>query len=310
MFTLKLRIMKILRVLTAVLLLAVFAGLFKIKAAGKNALPDRSVKEPGPTVIAGTMAIAEILSDLEYKNVIGVPSSRHSLPELYKNTVKIGHPSRPDLETLKRLNADLFLTSLTSKPLLEKYFINQNIRSEFFDLGTYQACLDSIKRLGELTFKQRQAARVIQTIEAKVLELRRSIHGKKSPKVLMILGSPQKLLMGTRHCYTGSLMEALKIHNIAADIADFDKPYVPINVEEIIKRQPDIIIRLTYTKPEKTAELLRKEFAQSEIWNKVKAVQTNCVYDLDSELYIVSKNIKINNAAENLKELIYGTSNK
>jgi len=100
--------MKILRVLTAVLLLAVFAGLFKIKAAGKNALPDRSVKEPGPTVIAGTMAIAEILSDLEYKNVIGVPSSRHSLPELYKNTV-IRHFSQrlfwlpyPHVENIKQ----------------------------------------------------------------------------------------------------------------------------------------------------------------------------------------------------------------
>lgn len=299
--------MKISKIFSVPVFIVCCMFVFKIEAAEKRELPDKTVKEAGPSAIAGTMAIAGILSDLGYKNVVGIPSSRHMPPEMYKNVTRIGHQTRPDLETVKRLNPDLFLSSLASKPLIEKLLSNHNIKTAFLDLDTYTACLNSIRRLGDLTFKQKEAARVIQTIEAKTLELRRSVNGKKSPKVLMILGSPKRLLMGTKYCYTGSLMEVLKIHNIANDIAGLKKAYVPINMEEIVKLQPDIIIRLTHTKPEETAELLKKEFAQNEIWQKIRAVKTGRVYDLDSELYIVAKNMKIGRAVENLKELIYDT---
>ncbi|UTC78664.1 ABC transporter substrate-binding protein [Treponema sp. OMZ 799] len=272
----------------------------------KKDLPDRTIAEAGPRVIAGTMSIVEILDDLGYKNVVGVPSSRHPMPELYAKTEKIGKPMQPDLEVLKRLNADIYLASLGSKPTLDKLFQNQNIKTEYVDLNSYEACLNTIRHLGKLTSKQKEAEHVIQTIEAKTLEVRRSVHGKKSPKVLMLLGSPKKLMMGTKHCYTGSLMEVLKIHNIANDIGNFDKTYVPINIEEIVKHQPDVIIRLTHTKAEDTAESLRAEFAKNEIWQKVKAVKEDKIYDLDSNLYTVSRNIRIMNAVENLKEIIYG----
>ena len=69
-----------------------------------------------------------------------------------------------------------------------------------------------------------------------------------------------------------------------------------------------MIIRLTHTRPEDTAAALRKEFAGSRIWREVKAVKEGKIYDLDSALYIVSRNIKIMFAIENLKELIYDTN--
>ena len=272
----------------------------------KATLPDRTTAKAGPRVIAGTMSIVEILDDLGYKNVAGVPSSRHPMPELYAKTEKIGMPLQPDIEMVKRLNADIYLASLGSKPTLDKIFQNQNIKTEYVDLNSYEACLNTIKHLGEMTSKQKEAEHIIQTIEAKTLEVRRSIYDKKSPKVLMLLGSPKKLMMGTKNCYTGSLMEVLKIHNIANDIGDFDKSYIPINIEEIVKHQPDIIIRLTHTNSENTAESLRTEFAKNEIWQKVKAVKEDKIYDLDSNLYTVSRNIKIMQAVENLKEIIYG----
>ncbi|EMB24712.1 ABC transporter substrate-binding protein [Treponema denticola] len=272
----------------------------------KKDLPDRTTAEAGPRVIAGTMSIVEILDDLGYKNVAGVPSSRHAMPELYAKTEKIGMPLQPDIETVKRLNADIYLASLGSKPTLDKIFQNQNIKTEYVDLNSYEACLNTIRHLGEMTSKQKEAEHVIQTIEAKTLEVRRATYGKKSPKVLMLLGSPKKLMMGTKNCYTGSLMEVLKIHNIANDIGNFDKSYVPINIEEIVKHQPDVIIRLTHTNSEDTAESLRAEFAKNEIWQKVKAVKEDKIYDLDSNLYTVSRNIKIMQAVENLKEIIYG----
>ena len=277
-------------------------------AWGTQELPDKTGDAQTPAVIAGTMAIAEILDDLGYKNVIGVPSSRHDLPSLYSKCIRIGNPMKPDIETVKMLNADLYLASLGSKPALDKIFINQSIKVEYVALDSYEAALHSIKRIGTLTSKEKEAARVIQTIETKALEVRRSISGKKSPKVLMILGSPKRLMMGTKNCYTGSLMRLLKIHNIADDIGNFDKPYVPINIEEIIKHRPDVIIRLTHTRPEDTAAALRKEFAGSRIWREVKAVKEGKIYDLDSALYIVSRNIKIMFAIENLKELIYDTN--
>ncbi len=285
----------------------IFTACFNPTEEEKAALPDRTIQKNNLTVIAGTMSLAEILGDLEYKYVIGVPSSRHALPPLYSKCTQIGSPLKPDMETVKMLNADLYLASVGSKSALEKIFDNQNIKTEYFDLDSYSACLESIKKIGKLTGKQREAEHVVQTIEAKTLEVLRSISGKKSPKVLMILGSPKKLMMGTKNSYTGSLMRLLKIHNIANDIGNFDKSYVPVSIEEIIKYQPDVIIRLTHTKTENSAASLREEFANSEIWQQVKAVKENRIYNLDSNLYTVSRNIRIMQAVENLKEVIYDT---
>lgn len=297
--------MKLLKISAAVTAVFIFTACFNPAEEEKTALPDRTVQKDNITVIAGTMSLAEILGDLEYKYVVGVPSSRHALPLLYSKCTQIGSPLKPDMETVKMLNADLYLASMGSKSALEKVFENQNITTEYFDLDSYSACLDSIKKIGKLTGKQKEAEHVVQTIEAKALEVIRSIHGKKSPKVLMILGSPKKLMMGTKNCYTGSLMQLLKIRNIADDIGNFEKSYVPINIEEIIKHQPDVIIRLTHTKPEDSAASLREEFANSEIWKQIKAVKENRIYDLDSNLYTVSRNIRIMQAIENLKEVIY-----
>ena len=44
----------------------------------------------------------------------------------------------------------------------------------------------------------------------------------------------------------------------------------------------------------------------NEIWQKVKAVKEDKIYDLDSNLYTVSRNIKMMQTIENLKEIIYG----
>lgn len=112
--------------------------------------------------------------------------------------------------------------------------------------------------------------------------------------------------MGTKNCYTGCLPEILNIRNIANDIGNFTEAYVPVNIEEIVKNEPDIIICVTHDAPAKTADIMRKEFAENEIWQKIKAVENKRIYDLDNHLFIVAKNSNISRAVENLVEVIYG----
>lgn len=250
-------------------------------------------------IIAGNVSILEILNDLDDKNVVGFLSNTYPTPIKYKNCKKINIESKLDIETIKQLNSNLFLASIEQKEILDKELKEENIKIEYIDLNSYEACLKSIKKIGALTDNTKKAERIIQTIESKTLEARRAINGKKSPRVLLIIGSNGKFMIGTKYCYTGSLLEILKINNIANEITPSNKPYEQVSIDAILELKPDIVLKLQSENNINVNEEFNTEMLRSKLNTKTK------IYDLDTRLYLHSRNMKIANAVNNLKFLVY-----
>ena len=261
-----------------------------------------SKKVPERT-IAGTVAIVEML-DLLGIEMIGVPESGYLLPESCKDAEKIGKPMNPDIEIIKSLDPDMFISVSSLQGDLEKKLDNSNIDSLFIDNDSYDNLLTSIKKLGELYDKEKEAENFINEVDSKVEEILKSVK-EKNPRVMILFGSPKNIMIATNKSFVGSLVKELGGINIANEIEDFKDSYVPLSMEDVLKLQPDIILRFTHANPEDSKKMFEKEFSENPIWQNFEAVQNEKVYDLDNEYFGVSGNIRIAQAIEFLSNLLY-----
>ena len=122
---------------------------------------------------------------------------------------------------------------------------------------------------------------------------------------MILFGSPKNVMIATNKSFVGSLVKELGGINIANEIEDFKDSYVPLSMEDVLKLQPDIILRFTHANPEDSKKMFEKEFSENPIWQNFEAVQNEKVYDLDNEYFGVSGNIRIAQAIEILSNLLY-----
>ncbi|MDQ0495024.1 ABC-type Fe3+-hydroxamate transport system substrate-binding protein [Paenibacillus brasilensis] len=64
-----------------------------------------------------------------------------------------------------------------------------------------------IQKLGDRFDKAEKAKEINGALDAKIAEIQQKIKGKKSPKVLILLGVPGSYLVATEHSYIGDLVK-------------------------------------------------------------------------------------------------------
>lgn len=267
--------------------------------------PDApKLSAPPKRVIAGTVAIAEILDMLGFDDVVGVPQSSYALPARYQKAAVIGRPMEPDIEKVVAANPDFFLSVSSLKdanlPKLEAH----GIPSYFAPTDSYDDLMRSIATIGELVGKRDEARAFIARQDEVVSRITAAHADHPAPKVLFLFGSPKSILVGTKSSYVGSLLAKLGVKN-AADDFDLKGHYAPVNTEEIAKANPDIILRMMPVQPEVSKKMLDKEFSENDIWKSLPAVQAGKVYDLDPAIFGISGNIRVESAFTTLAELLY-----
>lgn len=272
-------------------------------AENNETKPEENEMTVPQRVVAGTVAIAEMLDRLGFDAVVGVPQSRYPLPERYKGASEIGRPMEPDVEKVTALTPDLFISVNSLQEANEKKLTDQGIKSIFVHTDSYEHVLETMMMLGKTLGKEAEAKAFVDETRAKAEEIIKGAEGKESPKVLFLFGSPRSIMVGTKESFTGSLMEALKIHNIADDLG-LTGSFVPLNLENVVAANPDVILRLTHANPEESQKMLDKEFSENAIWKNMDAVKNNKVYDLDINVFSVSGNIKLIEALEALKTIV------
>ena len=79
-----------------------------------------------------------------------------------------------------------------------------------------------------------------------------------------------------------------------------------VNVEDMLSRKPDIILRTSHAMPEQVAIMFEEEFKNNNIWKHFDAVKNGKVYDLDNEKCGMSATFRYKDALEDLKSILYG----
>lgn len=249
-------------------------------------------------VVATSVAVTEILDKLGVE-VSGVPTTSYELPKSTKDATKVGSPMNPDLEIIKSLNPTCVVSVDTLGSDFEKQFTENNIPSMFVNLSTVDGLKETIVNLGEKFDKSEKAAEIIAELENKENELNLSKRENKED-ILILFGAPGSVMVSTDNSYVGNLVKIAGGNNI---FESESSSFIQVNMEEIIKRNPDKILIMTHAVPEEAKKAVEEEFAKA-TWQQLDAIKNNKVYYLENGYFGMSANLKVIEALDKLGAIL------
>lgn len=259
------------------------------------------------TIAATSVATCEILEALgvESEHVIGIPhSDAYSVPEVYQNAKSLGSPMAPDMEILKSLQADYVFTPNSLEGELKPQYDNIGVKSYFLNLKSVDGMYTSIRDIGAMLGKTEKAEALCKDYEQFKAAYEKETKVDNPPKVLILMGLPGSYVVATESSYAGSLVKLAGAENIYGDGDGTD--FLNVNVEDMLSKNPDIILRTSHAMPELVAEMFADEFNTNDIWKHFDAVKNQKVYDLDHSLFGMSATFRYKEALKELKPLLYG----
>ena len=253
-------------------------------------------KDEKQVVVATSVAITEILDRLGVE-VSGVPQTSYELPESAKGATEVGSPMNPDMEIIKSLNPTDVICVDTLGSDFEKQFEENNINADFYNLSNVDGLKETIAALGEKFNKQDKANEILD--EIKEVEDKVNSNKKSDDKILVLFGAPGSVMVATDKSYIGNLVELAGGNNIFSNATS---SFTQINLEEIIKLNPDKILVMTHAVPEAAKKSVEEELSK-DLWKNVNAVKNNDITYLENGYFGMSANLQIVEAVEKLGDI-------
>lgn len=252
-----------------------------------------------------SMATVDIMEKLNI-DLVAVPDSDiENIPERYKDVPKVGMAMTPDIEKLKQLHPDYVFSPVSLiSDLLPKYKA-ANLDYGFLNLNNIDGMYKSIEDLGNLLDRKKEAKELIEDYKKFIEDYKAKHRDKKAPKVLVLMGLPGSYVVATENSYAGSLIKLAGAENVYEGT---DQQFITINTEDMLKKDPDMILRTAHALPDDVKEMFKKDFAENDIWKHFRAVKENKVYDLDYKKFGMSAKFNYKEALNDLEELFYNSS--
>ena len=254
------------------------------------------------TIAATSVSIMQICEKLDL-DLVGVPKSDLvEIPPRYKNATVIGNPMSPDMEILSQLSPEWVFSPNSLQSDLQPKYEAANLKYGFLNLKTVQGMFQSIEDMGALLGREQQAEQLVAEFNDYYDTYQKTHQNRKAPTVLVLMGLPGSYVVATENSYAGSLVEMAGGKNVYAGT---DDEFLNVNTEEMLKKDPDIILRTAHAMPESVMEMFAEEFKTNDIWKHFSAVKNNQVYDLPHEYFGRSANFHYPEALDVLDELLY-----
>lgn len=258
-------------------------------------------------IVATSVATCEILDRLGVpaEQVVGVPhSDSYVVPQQYADATSVGNPMAPDMEIVKSLNPTIVLSPNSLEGDLKPQYDSIGVDSYFLNLKSVDGMFTSIQELGEMLGCQEAAAQLLQEYKTFKADYQQQVTSQEAPTVLILMGLPGSYVVATESSYAGSLVKLAGGVNVYGDGDGTD--FLNVNTEDMLSKDPDIILRTSHAMPEQVAVMFAEEFSTNDIWSHFRAVQEGQVYDLDHEKFGMSATFRYQDALADLKPILYG----
>ncbi|MGX2961263.1 ABC transporter substrate-binding protein [Peribacillus sp. JNUCC 23] len=264
----------------------------------KNALNDFP-KEVPERVITTSVPLTEMLYLLGVTPV-GVPTSTNPIPEAFDSIEKIGSPMSPDLEAVVNLKPDLLLGSEALRSTLDKSVEGMDLKTAYLPTDSFDDLKLSFKTLGTYFNRTKEMNEVLSSLLNKENELIAQSKGKDLPSVMLMMGTSDSFMVMSEGSYVGSLVKKLGADNIATSALKVKETYSPLNMEDVVVADPDIIFVLASGDHGASEDMFQKEVKSNDTWTKLSAYKNDNVHILDYETFGVTS---IKNAEKALTEI-------
>jgi ABC-type Fe3+-hydroxamate transport system, periplasmic component len=219
---------------------------------------------------------------------------------------EIGFIHSPNLEKIVSLQPDLVIgTNVPFHNALKDALQKAGIPLYINSISSYEDVLKTITFYGELTNTKDRAIEKRRKIETEYAAVINQVKGKKIPKSLIVFGSPDSYSMATKKSFSGDLVNRLGGGNIADLNNNFGDSYVPLSMEYITQKDPEVIFIITMGNSQKVMENFKTNMKENPIWNDVSAVKNDRIYQLPADLFTVNPGTQVAKAMLLLAEYLY-----
>ncbi|MFL6416728.1 MAG: ABC transporter substrate-binding protein [Bryobacteraceae bacterium] len=178
-------------------------------------------------------------------------------PPQAANLPKIGSLLHPDVEAIVALHPDLVVVQNKYRSLPDQL---TRLHIKYVEVPTdeLQGIFEGARAIGRATDSTQAAEQLIASIQHRFDRVRKQAAGLPKPRVAFIVGHTgnrlEGLIAGAAHSYFSDLIEIAGGIDIFADAAS---PYPRISLEEILSRNPDVILELSGQEKEKQDQVLK-----------------------------------------------------
>ncbi|ESA58773.1 heme ABC transporter, heme-binding protein isdE [Streptococcus pyogenes GA40377] len=251
-------------------------------------------------IVATSVAVVDICDRLNL-DLVGVCDSKlYTLPKRYDAVKRVGLPMNPDIELIASLKPTWILSPNSLQEDLEPKYQKLDTEYGFLNLRSVEGMYQSIDDLGNLFQRQQEAKELRQQYQDYYRAFQAKRKGKKKPKVLILMGLPGSYLVATNQSYVGNLLDLAGGENV---YQSDEKEFLSANPEDMLAKEPDLILRTAHAIPDKVKVMFDKEFAENDIWKHFTAVKEGKVYDLDNTLFGMSAKLNYPEALDTLTQL-------
>ncbi len=256
-------------------------------------------------IITTSAACADIMDKLDVDLVAIAESQLQPPPERYKNLPTIGMAMSPDMEKISSMNPDYVFSPASLMPDLLPKYQAAGIHFGFVNLSNVPGMYRSIEDLGRLLNREKEAEVLVKDYEDFMKDFKSRNKGP-APRVLILMGLPGSYVVATDKSYVGSLVKLAGGENV---YPDEDQQFLTVNTEDMLEKDPDIILRTAHAMPEKVHEMFQDEFKNNDVWKHFRAVKEDKVFDLNTKIFGMSANFSYKEALGDLEKVFYGQGN-
>jgi iron complex transport system substrate-binding protein len=239
------------------------------------------------------------------ERVVGVTNFCHYPPEATLKP-KIGNYLRPDVETIIALRPDLIIAE---KSMIRQAFSLPRLKLNLLEVddATVGGIYESIRQIGKATGTAPAAEALCKKIGAELDSVRRRTARQSRRRVLFIVGrTPGKIEDLIAAGGASYLNELIGIAGGINVMADAGIAYAKPNLEEILSRDPDVIIDMGEMAQTDGITDRQKE-AVAALWRRyptLRAVRESRVHAVSSDIFVVP-GPRVTEAARELARLIH-----
>ena len=239
-----------------------------------------TLEEEPKAIVSMIPSNTEILYALGLEEEIVGVSDFDNYPEEAASKEKIGGLEF-NVEKIISLNPDLVLAHQSALGTWDAGL--QQLRDAGIQVYTvtnaesFEATYATIEEIGKVTNKTEEAAKIVEDMKAKVEEVQGKVKAVETKKKVLVEVSPEpEIYSPAGKTVTDEMLNLINAENLVGDL----EGWIKLDPEEIVKRNPDVIITTygNYTPDAVNLVLNRNGFAD------VTAVKNKAVTNVDSDI--------------------------
>lgn len=230
-------------------------------------------------IISVVPSTTEILYALGLGDKLVGVSDFDDYPEDVKSKPKVGGFSNPNLEKIISLKPDvIFVGTPFGKENAEK-LKSMGITVILAEAKSFDQIYDSIDLIGKVTGTEEKARELIESMKAKIEEIRNKVKDKEKPRVYFVVSLGKSNWTAGKGTFIDEVINLAGGENVAADVDG----WAEYSIEKIVEKNPQIIITTNHG-----ASI--EDIKKAEGYKKTDAVKNNRVFMVDENTVVRPSN--------------------